>query len=110
MRRPQPTESTRIFVPLESRFTVCPFFALTVTKWELRWTLGIKVKGDLGRKMAPDSKQTYIKDLVERFGLQDAQDFTTYPKIGAILAKDQCPKYRNLTGKRYRNSVRKQGN
>ena len=54
-------------------------------------TLGIKVKSDFDRKIVSDSNQLYIENLVERFGLQDAQNFTTQPNLERFLQRISVP-------------------
>jgi len=57
-------------------------------KGELSWTLGMKVTRIFSRHTVSISQQSYIKNLVERFGLQDAQSVTTPLTPGTILTKD----------------------
>ena len=76
---------------------------------ELRWTLGMKVKRDFSRRTVSLSQQSYIENLVERFGLQDAPTITTPLTPGTILTKDQCPttpdEINDMAGSRYRELI-----
>jgi hypothetical protein len=69
----------------------------------------MKVTRDLEQHMVSLSQQSYIENLVERFGLQDAQTVTTPLAPGTILTKDQCPKTQDeindMTGSRYRELI-----
>ena len=46
---------------------------------ELCWTLGLKVKCNFNGHMVTLSQKSYIENLMERFGLQGAQIYTTCP-------------------------------
>ena len=76
---------------------------------ELRWTLGMKMKRGFSRYTVPLSQQSYIENLVERLGLQDAQAVTTALTPGTILTKDQCPttpdEINDMAGSRYREFI-----
>jgi len=76
---------------------------------ELDWTLGMKVRRNFSRHTVSISQQSYIENLVERFGLYDAQTFTTPLTPGTVLTKDQCPKtpdeVNDMAGSRYRELI-----
>jgi hypothetical protein len=78
---------------------------------ELRWMLGMKVKHDFSTHTVSlsVSQQSYIENLVERFGLQDAHTVTTPLTPGTILTKDQCPttpdEINDMVGSRYRELI-----
>jgi len=54
-------------------------------------------------------QQSYIENLLVRFGLQDAQTVTTPLAPGTILTKDQCPstpdEINDMAGNRYRELI-----
>ena len=76
---------------------------------EMRWTLGIGVARDRDTHIISLSQEEYISNLVERFGLQDANTVTTPLEPGAILTREQCPttpaELQGMTGNRYRELI-----
>ena len=76
---------------------------------EMRWTLGIGVARDRDTHIISLSQEEYIRNLVERFGLQDTNTVTTPLEPGAILTREQCPttpaELQGMTGNRYRELI-----
>ena len=76
---------------------------------DLHWTLGIGVVRDYEGHIISLSQQSYINNLVERFGLQNAHTVTTPLTPGTIYTKDQCPKtpeeIADMAGNRYRELI-----
>jgi hypothetical protein len=78
---------------------------------ELRWMLGMKVKREFSTHTISlsVSQQSYIENLVERFGLQDAHTVTTPLAPGTTLTKNQCPttpdEINAMVGSRYRELI-----
>ena len=60
-------------------------------KGETRWTVGIEVYRDYITHTISLSQQSYIDNLVERLGLQNATTVTTPLEPSAIFTKDECP-------------------
>ena len=73
---------------------------------ETRWTVGIGVDRDYIAHTISLSQQSYIDDLVERFGLQNA---TTPLEPTALFTKDQCPtipaEFRDMFGNNHRELI-----
>jgi len=78
-------------------------------KGEMHWTLGIGVSRDHDTHIISLSQEEYISNLVECFGLQDANTVTTPLEPGAILTKEQCPttpaELQGMNSNRYRELI-----
>jgi hypothetical protein len=76
---------------------------------KLRWTLGIGVVRDFDAHIISLSQESYINDLIVRFGLENTHTVTTSPTPGAILTKEQCPRMpeeiQDILGNNYREPI-----
>ena len=78
-------------------------------KGEMHWTLGIGAARDRDTHTISLSQEEYINNLVERFGLQNANTVTTLLEPRAILTKDRCPttpaELQGMSGNRYQERI-----
>jgi hypothetical protein len=76
---------------------------------DLHWTLGIGVVRNYNTHTISLSQKSYIGNLVERFGLQDAHTVSIPLTPRAIFTKEQCPKtpeeIADMNGNNYRELI-----
>jgi len=82
---------------------------VTSGEGEMRGTLRIGVARDRDTHTISLLQEEYINNLVERFGLQNANTVTTPLEPGAMVTKDQCPttptELQGMSDNRYRELI-----